>query len=125
MVHVAKQEMKWADNYYRHYLMTAFGVSTAAALQIRQLEWLVEAFKTYGWKPKYKPGEVDEQVLALRDRVLSMAAQLPNGQERLRGLCKKICHVDNPGWCKNEAQLKRLLAAIGNAWREEREKGHV
>lgn len=120
-IHIAKTDMGWSDNYYRSLLESCFDVSTSAALSIVQLEALVAAIRNRGWKPKKKTGDVDEQVLAFRSRIKSLAAQIPDGQERLKGLCRVMCGCENINWCNSTPKMKRLLAALGNILRRETE----
>ncbi|MGA2733771.1 MAG: phage protein GemA/Gp16 family protein [Syntrophobacteraceae bacterium] len=118
-IHIAKKDMGWDDCFYRDLLEKCFGVSTSAALSNVQLAAFIAAIRNRGWKPKQRPGEVDEQVLAFRRRVKSLAAQIPNGEERLRGLCQVICGKGSINWCTDIPKMKRLLAVLGNIFRKE------
>jgi hypothetical protein len=125
MLHIAKKDMGWTDEFYRSLLETCFGVSTSAALSNLQLRALMASIRNRGWKPKRKPGEPEEQVLAFQTRIKVIASQIPDGNERLRGLCKSICGVPSVGWCRDVAKMKRLLAILGNILRQERERSTV
>jgi phage gp16-like protein len=118
-IHIAKKEMGWDDCFYRDLLEKCFGVATSAALSNVQLAAFMAAIKNRGWKPKQRPGEVDEQVLVFRRRVKSLASQIPNGEERLKGLCQAICGKGSISWCTDIPKMKRLLAALGNILRQE------
>lgn len=121
-VHIAKKELGWTDYQYRNFLTVHFGVPTSAALDAGQLDRLVEIFKdSFGWKQKPTPGQAnaDYQIQALRHRARDLAAKLSGGEERLPGLCSKICGVDRLEWATDEKALKRLLAVLGNYYRKE------
>ena len=125
-VHIARVDLKWSDDFYRDQLEMLFNVHSAAALNLRQLGFLLEFFKKVGWKPKpskrkQSPSNEDYQTLALRRRAREMAGQIGNGEKRLDGLVKKLCGVDNLDWCDDENKLKRLLAALGTYYRKERD----
>ncbi len=124
-LHIAKKDMGWTDDYYRNLLENCFGLSTSAALSNEQLRALMASIRNRGWKPRQKPGEMDEQVVAFRSRIKVMASQIPNGDERLKGLCKSICGVASVGWCTDIAKMKRLLAVLGNILRKEEEQSAV
>lgn len=120
-VHVAKKDMGWHDCFYRDLLEKCFGVSTSAALSNEQLAVFIAAIKNRGWKPKPKAGEVDEQLLVFRRRIKSLAVRIPNGQERLKGLCRSVCGTESINWCTDIPKMKRLLAALGNIVRKEKD----
>ena len=122
-IHIAKKCLGMTDEHYRIMLEATFGVATAAALSIEQLNHVVQYFKGMGWKPLYLDFiEKDVLLGAFRRRAREIADQIPNGEKRLQGLCKSVCGAEKLEWCKDEAKLKRLLAALGNVARQEREK---
>jgi phage gp16-like protein len=121
-IHIAKADMGWDDYFYRSLLESCFGVPTSAALTNAQLTALVAAIRNRGWKPKRRPGEIDELVLAFRARIKSLAAQIPNGEERVKGLCQSFCGTPSVEWCVDISKLKRLLAALGNIFRKEKDQ---
>lgn len=120
-VHIAKKDLKWPDAYYRQLLMNFFGVPTAAALGIRDLEFLIETMIRLGWKPKARrgPGSIENHLEALRYRAKALAAKIQNGEAGLRGLTKKYCGVEDLEWCDDITKLKQLLAILGNIYRRE------
>jgi hypothetical protein len=121
-VHVAIKDLGWPDHRYRNFLTVQFGVPTAAALDVDQLDRLVGIFKnSFGWKPKQSTSEAnaDYQIVALRYRVQGLARKLKDGEKRLPGLCKKVAGVECIEWCTDEKKLKRLLAVMGNYYRQE------
>lgn len=122
-IHIAKRDLGMTDEHYRILLEALFGKSTAAALPIEELNHLVNYFKGLGWQPILVDFKIKAQQLAsLRKRSLDLAKQLPNGEKRLQGLCKKMCGVENVEWCKDYDKLRKLLAAMGNIVRLEGEK---
>ncbi len=118
-IHIAKKDMGWDDCFYRDLLEKCFGVATSAALSNVQLAAFMAAIRNRGWKPQRRLGEVDEQVLVFRRRVKSLASQIPNGEERLKGLCQAICGKRSINWCTDIPKMKRLLEALGNILRKE------
>lgn len=121
-IHIAKRDLEMTDEHYRIMLESLFGISTAAALSIQQLNYVVDVFKQMGWRPYYVDfKKKDIMVGILRKRAIEIAAQIPNGEKRLQGLTKSICRVEKLEWCKDEAKLKKVLAAIGNVARKEKE----
>jgi len=120
-VHIAKKELGIIDDDYRGILGREFGVTSSAALADRELESLVDYFKSKGWRPqKSDPPEADKgqrqeaQVAALRGRVRQEAEDMGMEARRLRALTRKICGMDFADWCTDVNALKRLAAAIRN-----------
>ena len=74
------------------FLSENFGEITAAALTNQQLEVLLDAFKSWGWKPKTakRSATEDETITALRHRVTEYAEQIPGGQRRVQAAQKGI-----------------------------------
>jgi len=116
LVHIAKKQLGLPDHLYREVLKN-YGVSSAAALSIPELENLVQHFERRGFvkKPraKSKGRRVKDQAEALRDRIRAEAAKIENGEERLKGLVKKVAGVDELDWCRNVGHLKRILKILG------------
>ena len=116
VVHIAKKDLGLADPEYRAVLMR-YGVSSAGAMSIPELENLVEYFESLGFiktqkerfKKFKKPGT---QAAALKERILSEAAKLDNWEKRLAGLVKKKCGVDKLEWCSDIGKLKSLLKCV-------------
>lgn len=122
-IHIAKRDLQMTDEHYRIMLEALYGTSTAAALTIEQLNHVVQYFKELGWQPYYVDfKKKDIMINVLRRRARELAGQIQNGEKRLQGLCKSVCGAEKLEWCKDEEKLKRLLAALGNVARQEREK---
>ena len=114
-VHIAPKELGYPDKKYRAILEYEFGKRSAADLTILELEYLVGYFVSKGWQPR--PGAdprlvTVNQLEALRKRARAIAAELENGERRLRGLTWSICGVEDIRWCRSAKQLMRLLAAL-------------
>jgi len=120
-VHIAKKELGVFDDDYRDILRREFGVTSSAALADRELESLVAYFESKGWRPQRSEvrGQRTEdrkaaQVAALKERIGQEVLHSDLTSDRLRGLVRKICGVDDLQWCGDAVRLKKLLAVIGN-----------
>ena len=124
-VHIAKKELGIPDDDYRMILKREFGKYSARNLTRLELEYLVEYFKSKGFRvqgSKFKVQDsinrergtvnLQNQLEALRARIQDIAGRIENGERRLRGLAKKILGVDCITWCRDAGRLKRLLAAL-------------
>lgn len=116
VVHIAKDQLGLPDHLYREVLKN-YGVSSAAALSVPELENLVEHFELRGFVKKRGARSREQrakgQVEALRERITDMAGTLENGEERLKGLVEKVAGVERLEWCRDVGQLKRILKIIG------------
>jgi hypothetical protein len=115
LVHIAKEEIPLSDDEYRD-VIAYWGVRSSADMSIPELEELVKYFESLGFKKKVTdprdPGPGVGQIKALRERVREEAFKLNNGEERLKGLVKKIAKEDDLGSCRNVKKLKQLLKVI-------------
>jgi len=115
-IHIAAKDLGFDDVTYRDLLAGRYGVESAADLEVPLLEDLVEYFQQLGWKAKKgrsrKP-DARSQIDALRQKARRIAADMENGEKRLRGLCEKICGVEDLQWCHDAGKLRRLMAALG------------
>jgi phage gp16-like protein len=113
MVHIAKKDLGVFDDDYRSLLRKEFGLASSAAMSIKELERLMRIFKKWGFVPKPRPRPKGQgQAKALQTRAKNEAKALENGDERLKGLVKRICKTDKLEWCKDVRKLKSLLAAL-------------
>jgi phage gp16-like protein len=112
-VHIAKKDLALLDDDYRGILQEEFGVTTAKALTVGELQSLVRRFESKGWrgKARYAAGGAG-QAEALRERAEGLAAEAGLEGNRLRGLLVRICGVERLEWCQDVYRLKRLLAAM-------------
>jgi hypothetical protein len=115
LVHIAKKELALRDDEYRDVLKY-WGVTTSAEMSIPELEELVEYFESLGFKKKV-PADRDlgsgvGQITALRERIREEAGKLNNGEQRLKGLVKKIAKTDDLMSCRNVKKLKQILKVI-------------
>lgn len=119
-VHIAKRELGLDDAIYQSILYQGFGVTSAAKLANPELEHLIKHFESSGWVPRRRRGGKKTHLAALRERIQQMAREIPLTRERLRGLCRFVCSVDDPRWCTNPDKLSQLLAVLGKLKREGR-----
>lgn len=115
LVHIAKKEIPLRDDEYRDVL-AYWGVRSSADMSIPELEELVKYFESLGFKKKVKdprdPGPGVGQLKALRERIKEESGKLINGEERLKGLVKKIAKEDDLRFCRNVKKLKQVLKVI-------------
>ena len=115
LVHIAKKEIPLSDDEYRD-VIAYWGVQSSADMSNPELEELVKYFESLGFKKKAidprDPGTGVGQIHALQIRVREEAMKLHNGEERLKGLVKKITKEDDLRSCRNIKKLKQLLKVI-------------
>jgi hypothetical protein len=115
LVHIAKKEIPLRDDEYRDVLKY-WGVKTSAQMSISELEDLVEYFESLGFKKKVSAdrdlGSGVGQITALRERIRAEAGKLNNGEQRLKGLVKKIAKADDLMSCRDVKKLKQILKVI-------------
>jgi hypothetical protein len=115
LVHIAKKEIPLSDDEY-HDVIAYWGVKSSADMSNPELEELVNYFETLGFKKKAidprDPGTGVGQIHALQIRVREEAMKLHNGEERLKGLVKKIAKEDDLRSCRNVKKLKQLVKVI-------------
>ena len=114
-VHIAKKELCLEDPVYRFILQDEFGVDSAKKLNNKELEALLRRFMSKGWQPMKTHGASRDghaQAEALLERVGQIVLHSDMTPARVRGLTRKICGVEDAGWCRDVEALKRLLAAL-------------
>jgi hypothetical protein len=115
LVHIAKKEIPLSDDEYRD-VIAYWGVSSSADMSIRELEDLVKYFESLGFKKKVidtrDPGPGVGQIKALQERIREEAEKLNNGEQRLKGLVKKIAKADDLKVCRNVKKLKQILKVV-------------
>ena len=115
LVHIAKKELALRDDEYRDVLKY-WGVKTSAEMSIPELEELVEYFESLGFKKKVSAdrelGSGVGQIKALQERVRAEARKLNNGEQRLKGLVKKIAKADDLMSCRDVKKLKQILKVV-------------
>jgi len=115
LVHIAKKELALRDDEYRDVLKY-WGVTTSAQMSIPELEELVTYFETLGFKKKVSAdkdlGSGVGQIKALKERVREEAGKLNNGEQRLKGLVKKIAKADDLMSCRDVKKLKQILKVV-------------
>jgi hypothetical protein len=115
LVHIAKKEIPLRDDEYRD-VIAYWGVRSSADMSMPDLEKLVKYFESLGFKKKVTdprdPGPGVGQIKALQERIREEAKKLNNGEERLKGLVKKIAKENDLMACRNIKKLKQLLKVI-------------
>jgi hypothetical protein len=115
LVHIAKKDLGLRDDEYRDVLKY-WGVLTSAEMSIPELEELVEYFESLGFKKKVSAdrdlGAGVGQISALRERIREEAGKLSNGEQRLKGLVRKIAKADDLMSCRDVKKLKQILKVV-------------
>ena len=115
LVHIAKKEIPLSDDEYRD-VIAYWGVRSSADMSIPELEELVKYFESLGFKKKVSdprdPGSGVGQIKALQERIRAEAKKLSNGEQRLKGLVKKIAKADDLKACRNIKKLKQVLKVV-------------
>ena len=115
LVHIAKKEIPLRDDEYRD-VIAYWGVRSSADMSIPELEELVKYFESLGFKKKVSdprdPGSGVGQIKALQERIRTEAEKLSNGEQRLKGLVKKIAKADDLKACRNIKKLKQVLKVV-------------
>ncbi|MGB2929648.1 MAG: phage protein GemA/Gp16 family protein [Desulfobacterales bacterium] len=115
LVHIAKKKLALRDDEYRDVLKY-WGVKTSAEMSIPELEELVEYFESLGFKKKVSAdrdlGSGVGQIKALQERVRAEARKLNNGEQRLKGLVKKIAKAEDLMFCRDVKKLKQILKVV-------------
>jgi hypothetical protein len=85
-------------------------------MSIPELEELVEYFESLGFKKKASADRDLSsgigQITALRERVREEAGKLNNGEQRLKGLVRKIAKKDDLMSCRDVKKLKQILKVV-------------
>jgi len=71
-----------------------------------------DVFRSLGWIEMKRHKTKKSQILSLQERIRRIAEDIQIDSRRLRGLCLKICGVENPLWCQDPEKLKGLLAVL-------------
>jgi len=115
LVHIAKKELLLSDDEYRD-VVAYWGVRSSADMSISELEELLKYFESLGFKKKVAgardPGSGVGQIKALQVRIQTEVRKLNNGEQRLKGLVKKIAKVDDLRFCRNVKKLKQILKVV-------------
>jgi hypothetical protein len=115
LVHIAKKELLLSDDEYRD-VIAYWDVRSSADMSISELEELLKYFESLGFTKKV-PGAWDTgsgigQIKTLQVRIQTEVRKLNNGEQRLKGLVKKIAKVDDLRFCRNVKKLKQILKVV-------------
>ncbi|MGB6011205.1 MAG: phage protein GemA/Gp16 family protein [Desulfobacterales bacterium] len=114
LVHIAK-DIPLSDDEYRD-VIAYWGVRSSADMSIPELEELVKYFESLGFKKKMPdardPGSGVGQIKALQERIRAEAEKLSSGEQRLKGLVKKIAKANDLKACRNVKKLKQVLKVV-------------
>ena len=115
LVHIAKKEIPLSDDEYRD-VIAYWGVGSSADMTVLELKELVTYFESLGFKKKVpdprEPGTGVGQIKALKERIRTEAGKLRNGEQRLKGLVKKIAKTNDLEACRNVKKLKQILKVV-------------
>ncbi len=117
-VHIAKKQLAMNDAQYRNLLEDRYGVDSAGALSVAQLEDLVLHMGKVGWEqPQPKPKDGAPREPGMIAKVEALLAELGSVQGRrvswnyARSILRRQCGVDRLEWATAE-QLRGVVAAL-------------
>ena len=123
-IHIAKKALGLTQDQYEA-ILSGLGVESARNLDIRGLEKLVDYMKYLGFRP-YRPrkrSSVEQRITALQNRCRQIAAEIPDGDTRLRGLVKAKTGVDALEWLRDTEKLTQIIAIMEKFRHEEDSHG--
>lgn len=117
LIHIAKAQLGWSDEEYRHTLKDGFGVSSAKNLTSPQADRLIARFQAEGFRivsPKKtvktsNPANWDR--LPMLKKIKAILNDLGKTDAYADGIAKRMFGVDAYRWCKPE-QLWKVVAAL-------------
>jgi phage gp16-like protein len=122
-VHVAKKEMGIDEDTYRGMMMDVTGKASLTQLSDREVEQLVEHFKTKGWQAKPKSGPLTssrraDHPIAKKARALwislhQLGAIKNNSEQALEAFAKKQLKCDRLQWTRQDHADGLIEALIG------------
>jgi len=115
LAHIAPKELGISDEDMRMILQREFKKQSRADLSEMELGYLIDWFRQHGWQGSSKliaHSSKEGQVNILRTRAYEIAGQIENGEQRLKGLVRKILDVDSIAWSRDVGKLRRLLAVL-------------
>jgi len=131
IVHIAKKQLGLSDDEYEAALNGVAGstgggwIASAAALIDDELIDLIQHFESMGFKSTSRRRPSKRRMAdALRDRIILISEQIPDGRARLNGLTRKRAGVEMIEWVRDVPTLKAILAAINGIHKRERSNTH-
>lgn len=121
IIHIAKAQLGWTDEEYRHTLKDGFGVSSAKDLTSKQADRLISRFQAEGFVivSRQKRRTLDKQPvssgnwdrLPMLRKIGAILSDLGKTEAYADGIAKRMFKVDAIRWC-NADQLWKVVAAL-------------
>ncbi len=131
LIHAAKRQMAWDETTYRAILERMTGKSSAADLNAKERQAVLDDFARLGWKPQKVKGHRNPNAnaktadpdLALtgagwgKDRLISKIGALlvnakpPRSWAYADGIARQMFKIESVRFCDAE-QLRRIVAAL-------------
>jgi phage gp16-like protein len=114
-IHLAKKDLALADDEYRSIMLTVTGKSSAADLDWRGRQKLLDHFKKIGFKLRLSTGRprpsVAEDRMPRMRKIEAQLAEAGYSWAYADVLAKKICQKDSINFCDG-AMLSKIIAAL-------------
>ena len=119
-VHVAKADQAMAEHSYRSLLRRVGGADSAADLDVRALERVVEEFARLGWRPKRgRPPSAPSGAPAQRRKIAALLAGMELPEAYAEGILKRMFGERARLGMASPRQLRAVTAALVNRRRRE------
>lgn len=115
-IHVAKKQLALSDDEYRAILLSVTGKTSAADLDWRGRQALLDHFKKVGFKVKANPAgrarpNVGEDRMPRIRKIEAQLASMGRSWNYADGMVKRICKKENISFCDG-ADLSKIIAAL-------------
>lgn len=116
IIHAARRQMAWDETTYRAILERVTGKASAADLNAKERQAVLDDFARLGWKVKTRkgrrnPGTVAEDRKKLVNKIEAYLADAQRPWAYADAMAKRICKVDSVRFCDPD-QLRKLVAAL-------------
>jgi len=125
IIHIARAQLGWSEEEYRHTLKDGFGVSSSAELTSKQADKLIVQFQAAGFRIVRKAGKVGTDLksvpntvpqgnwdrLPMLKKIGAILADIGKTDAYADGIARRMFAVDAYRWCKAE-QLWKIIAAL-------------
>ena len=133
-IHVAKSQLNMDEDSYRNLLHRVTGANSCSAMNVDQLERVMDEMKAKGFKvkktpagrrlsPKSKGSEIDK-VRAIWITMYQHGFVRDGSESALDAYTFRIANVSHVGWLK-DAKLERVLESLKNWHRREMSKALI